>query len=264
MTLLGLAPSPLYARNHAHGSTVTNSSLPTDLFEVVAPVLTAERKARFKAVAARRLPWLRCVLQDVHGVHNISACLRSCEALGVGEVDILSVLNAEDQITAASSTFRPSSVACGINHWLNIRSFQSLQDYADFLHARNFKLFAGKPHTASPPAAVSLADILHDSWQAPYGIAVLFGNERHGIHPHLAKYIHNYFSIPTSGFVESFNVSVAAAITLHQLTHEAQTHYAASPRLHLSPQQIKDQLNLWTARSYPHWQTIYLRQTTSA
>lgn len=241
---------------------MTNPALPTDLFEVVAPVLTAERKARFEDVAARRLPWIRCVLQDVHGVHNISACLRSCEALGVGDVDILSVL--ENQTISAGGAFRPSSVACGITPWLNIRSFHSLQDYGDFLHTHNFKLFAGVPHTTSQPLPISLGAILHEAWQASYGIAVLFGNERQGIHPHLAQYIHQYFSIPTSGFVESFNVSVATAITLHQLTHEARTHYSSSPRLYLSPQQLRDQLNLWIARRYPNWQTIYLRHATSA
>ena len=261
---------------------MTNTPLPSDLFAVISPILTDKRKQRLQTVASQRLPWLRCVLQDIHNVHNISACMRSCEALGIGEVDILTLLNPQAEHSSSTAPtnprFHPSSVACGISHWLNIRQFDSPQAYAHFLTQHNFKLFAGIPHpsthqtqesvpqsaatTQHPP--MNLSSVLHESWQHDYKIAVLFGNERAGIHPDWQPYISGYFSIPTTGFVESFNVSVAVAITLHQLTHEAKQHYKSSSRFYFTATQINHQLNRWIAQSYPHWQTLYTKHLSSS
>lgn len=49
-------------------------------------------------------------------------------------------------------------------------------------------------------------------WQRP--TAIVLGNELSGPSPELLKMADKYVSIPMDGFVESFNVSVAAALIL--------------------------------------------------
>ena len=47
--------------------------------------------------------------------------------------------------------------------------------------------------------------------------AVIFGNEHSGIHSDWRPHVDQYFTIPMAGLVESFNISVAAALTFRHI-----------------------------------------------
>jgi len=51
-------------------------------------------------------------------------------------------------------------------------------------------------------------------------LAVVFGNEHCGVSEEMRVLADGTFSIPMRGFVESLNISVAAAITMQALTRE--------------------------------------------
>lgn len=247
---------------------MSSCPIPSDLFEVVSGVLTDQRRSRLQTVAEKRLPWLRCVLQDVHGIHNISACMRSCEALGVGDVDIVSLQSRDS--TTAEPCFRPSSVGCGIKHWLNIRQFNSLDSYHSFLSPKNFKLFAALPdrgerhetteQNLEPPLSpphLSITELVRQTLNDGDCIAIVFGNEHNGVHPDWHSLIDGSFSIDTTGFTESLNVSVAVAITCHHLICEAKRVFNGSSHMYLNSTQITTQLNIWITKILPHWQSLY-------
>ncbi|MCK4543524.1 MAG: TrmH family RNA methyltransferase, partial [Spirochaetales bacterium] len=48
--------------------------------------------------------------------------------------------------------------------------------------------------------------------------ALFFGTEKEGLSNFLLEEADEYLKIPMDGFVESFNISVSAAIILHHLT----------------------------------------------
>lgn len=200
-----------------------------------------------EAVASHRTSQIRLVLQDVHGQHNISACLRSAEALGVQNVDILSLT------PSSTRTFRPTSVACGIAHWLTVRQFTHLKPYQLFLQEQGYHLYGAMP--TSQRSNLPLSSLGTKVWPRKQPIAVLFGNENDGIHPELQSITAGSFTIPTSGFVESMNVSVAAAITLHHLSCQARE--LLGPHYFLTRQQQTDLLNTWITRHFSHWQRLY-------
>lgn len=227
------------------------TDVPVDLFAVVGQTLSEARRSRLRDVATRRLPWLRCVLQDVHGVHNISACMRSCEAFGVGDVDIVSLIP-----TARGTSFRPSSVACGIDRWLNISEYHSAESCKRFLHSKGFRLYAGMPATSDRPLT-SMDQMVMGAFEGDHNIAVLFGNEHQGIHTDWHQYMDGFFSIPTTGFVESLNVSVAVATTLYGLVSQAMALYPDHPHGRLSEDKVRDLMNIWITRTVPRWRQVY-------
>ena len=52
--------------------------------------MTPERRERLLSVLNKRQPDLTVVLENVFDPHNISAVLRTCDAVGIQEVYVLS------------------------------------------------------------------------------------------------------------------------------------------------------------------------------
>jgi len=51
--------------------------------------MTPERKEKLMAVLSKRQPDLTVVLENVFDPHNISAVMRTCDAVGIQEIYIL-------------------------------------------------------------------------------------------------------------------------------------------------------------------------------
>jgi tRNA (guanosine-2'-O-)-methyltransferase len=58
-------------------------------------------------------------------------------------------------------------------------------------------------------------------------LAVVFGNEHRGVSPDMQSFADGTFSIPMRGFVESLNVSIAAAITMQALARDGRPRLRA-------------------------------------
>jgi tRNA (guanosine-2'-O-)-methyltransferase len=175
------------------------SSLTDDAWDLLAPKLTPERRQRMEEVARHRTDRLRLVLQDIHDPHNISACFRSAEALGIYQIDLVNLYQ---------EFARPSSVARGSAHWLDISKFNDLGDYCEHCRQHGYKIAVGYPG----PNHLDLEEIPLDN-----PVAVVFGNEHRGVADSWLPLADYQFKIPMVGMVESFNISVSAAITMYSL-----------------------------------------------
>jgi tRNA (guanosine-2'-O-)-methyltransferase len=201
---------------------------PDDAWELLSPTLTDTRKQRLLQVAAGRTRRIRLVIQDVHQPHNISACMRSAEALGVQDVDVVTM----------DSRFRPSTAARGVEDWLTIRRHRDVATCVKSLRASGYKIAAGIPQKNALP--------LHEL-PVDQPIAVLFGNEHAGLHPDWSSHVDLPFTIPMAGMVESLNISVSAAITLQHLTYAARNQLA--PKCYyLSAKDQQELLGEWVCR----------------
>lgn len=233
--------------------------IPQDFWTTLSPQLTRRRRERMEDVAHKRTRYVRLVLADVHDPHNISAALRSAEALGIQYVDILQLPH-EKHIShpAPKKPFRPSSVACGIAKWLHIRCFDSPEAYHSMITTSGYRLYGGLATTSSLPK-LSLETLAEQSFskssRTAHSIAIVFGNEHSGIHPEWNSLLHGYFTIPTLGFCESMNVSVAAAISMHHLTYYARK--ALGQNYYLSSSQAQQLLGQWILRELPYADQIY-------
>jgi len=176
---------------------------------------------------------VRLIVQDVHQPHNISACIRSAEAFGVQDVDVVTLTN----------KFSTSSVARGVDEWVDIHRHENVETCVTRLRDEGYLVAAAFPHGK----AVSLDDL-----PLSKPIAVAFGNEHEGLDTEWREKADVCFTIPMFGIVESLNISVSAAITLHHLTSKARSSLKAE-EFYLSQSAQKNLLNRWICRQIRTW-----------
>lgn len=178
--------------------------LPARAVEVItalSPFLSAERAARIESVVNGRTRRLVMVLDQTTDPHNAAAVLRSADAFGVQEVHVI----AGDQPFKA-----PPRVARGTAHWLDVTHHTTARQCADVLRARGYRILVASMEGTVSPTQLRELD----------RVAVVFGNEHLGVSAELRALADGSYAIPMQGFVESLNVSVAAAITMHAITHD--------------------------------------------
>ncbi|MCB9229546.1 MAG: RNA methyltransferase [Deltaproteobacteria bacterium] len=215
----------------------SDKDLPEDLWDILSPRLTEERRVRMTEVAAARTRHLCLVMQDIYHPHNISACLRSAEAFGVQDIHVVD----------SSESFKAGKTARGVTDWLNIETHTSPKACAEALNQRGYVILAGIPAQDAIP--------LH---QLPVEqpMALLFGNEHAGISPEWGPWIQRYFTIPMQGMVQSLNISVSAAICLHSLSRSASMKIKPE-QYTLSKAEQNQLLGQWLSRQIPSWKGEY-------
>ena len=114
---------------------------------------------------------------------------------------------------------RPTAVARGADKWLDVVRHPSPEACAKTLKARGYRIFVASMEGASAP----------ENLLAEGPAAVIFGTEHSGVSETFRGIADGTFAVPMRGFVESLNVSVAAAVTFHAATlakHHALSHTA--------------------------------------
>ncbi len=192
--------------------------------------MTTRRRQRIFDVLSRRQPDLTVLAEDVYKPHNLSAILRSCDAVGIGEVHAVTP-------TGGVATFNATSASA--EKWVDLMVHPSIHEAARTLKERGFKLYAA--HFSEQ--AQDYRDV---SYVGP--TAVLLGNEKSGVSPEAAASADEHVIIPMLGMVQSLNVSVAAAVILFEAQRQRREagHYAA-PRL--SPEATREVALRWLSRS---------------
>jgi tRNA (guanosine-2'-O-)-methyltransferase len=168
--------------------------------------VTLTREERIRAVMEKRQPDLQVILENVDDPHNLGAILRSCDAMGVGKVHLL-YTNGRPPRMRELKTKAAASAA----KWLDIQEWRSVAECVDALKAPLFVATLSSDGVA--PWACDLKN--------PCVIAL--GNEHDGPSPALVAVAHRIITIPMQGFVESLNVSVAAAICLAETLRQRVT-----------------------------------------
>lgn len=188
---------------------------PEVVIEALTPAVTEARRARIDEVVARRTDQVVVVLDAIADPHNASAILRSADAFGLQTVH---VIPSEHGFRAARG------VAKGTHRWLDIVLHPSAKSCIRALHDQQYRIFAAVMNGEHTPASLVRNE---------ERIAVVFGNEHRGISESMKSAADGTFAIPMGGFVESLNVSVAAAITFYVLTAEPTTPLSADKQQEL-------------------------------
>ncbi|NCN05950.1 MAG: RNA methyltransferase [Spirochaetales bacterium] len=176
----------------------------TALIEYLSQFVTPERLSKMHRVVAERTRYLTVVLEDIFQPHNASAVLRSCDAFGVQDVHIIEDRN--------SYQVNPD-VELGTSQWLTLQRYKGEDPTVKAITAlksRGYRIVATSPRTDG----YTLANLpIH---QGP--IALMFGTELTGLTPTALELADDFVTIPMFGFVESFNISVSAALCLYDIT----------------------------------------------
>ena len=170
------------------------------VIETLEPLASGERQARLRSVIEQRLGSVTVLLDAPHDPHNGSAVMRTCDAFGIPTVHVL------PRVEAFMIARR---ITKGTERWLEVHSHKSADLAAHYLQGQGYELVATHPKGELTPP-----DLAHIP-----RMALLLGNEHEGICAELAVHAKRAVRIPMRGFVESLNVSVAAAVLLSAATH---------------------------------------------
>ena len=161
-------------------------------------MITRERLKRMLEVLKKRQPDLTVVLERLRNPHNISAILRTCDAVGIQYVHIVE----ETGVVAVSK-----NVSRGSAQWLDISFYDDSLKCIQRLKHQGFKIYV----TAIGPGAVDFREV---DYTMPCAIVV--GTELEGVSGEMISRADELIVIPMVGFVQSFNVSVATAIIMYE------------------------------------------------
>ncbi len=176
-----------------------------DLIKYLEQFITQKRLDLFNQVLNERTRYITVVLEDIYQSQNASAVLRTADCLGIQDIHIIENKN-EYQINP--------DVALGASKWLNLIKYDQ-QEYntleaISHLKKKGYRIVATTPHTD---------DMNLENFDLTKGkIALFFGTELNGLTDQMIDNADEYLKIPMVGFTESFNISVSAAIILHQLS----------------------------------------------
>lgn len=178
--------------------------------------MTPERTERLISVLNRRQPDITIVLENVTDPHNISAVMRSCDAVGIQDIYILNTIIPKHKKWGAKS----SSSA---NKWLTIHQFTDLEECFHVLRKRYEHIYT----TFLGQNSVSIYEM--DLTQS---VALVFGNEKWGVSKEVCELADGNFVIPQVGIIRSLNISVACAISLYEaFRQKKQAGHYDHPRL---------------------------------
>jgi tRNA (guanosine-2'-O-)-methyltransferase len=162
--------------------------------------MTPERERRITNVLDKRQDNLVVVLENVFDPHNISAVMRTCDAVGVQDIVVLNTRIPPHKKWGAKSS---SSAA----QWLTIHQYTDTAACWDMLRKKVDMIFT--THLGSD--SVSLYDM-----KLTGRIALVFGNEHSGVSDEIRALSDGNFLIPQVGIIQSLNISVACAVTLYE------------------------------------------------
>lgn len=176
--------------------------------------MTPERSKKLSDVLNNRQNNLAVVMENVFDPHNISAVMRTCDAVGVQDIYILNTKIPPHKKWGSKSS---SSAA----KWLSIHQFNNAEECFAALRKEYDKIYS--THLASD--AISLFDL-----DLTQNLALVFGNEHDGVSEDIRRMCDGNFIIPQVGIIQSLNISVACAVSLYEAYRQKKIagHYKQS------------------------------------
>jgi len=137
-------------------------------------------------------------MDEVHKPHNLAAIVRTCDAIGIGEVH---AVYPESVLRNCHGT------AMGSNRWVTTHTHNDLSAGLGQMRAEKKQILAAH-----------FSDRAIDFRQIDYTkpTAILVGSEKFGVSDKAAEMADEHILIPMLGMVQALNVSVATAIILYE------------------------------------------------
>lgn len=177
----------------------------SELLSFLGEYVTRNKKQKMAEAIHDRTRFLSVVLEDIYQPHNASACLRTCDCLGIQDVHIVE----------RKYEYRPhGGVSMGSTKWLSLHRYRKTSSCIETLRANDYRLVATSPNEEG-----------HDLLSLPLDrpIALLFGTEEQGLSAETMEAADTTLRLPMFGFTQSYNISVTVAICLSRLVERLRT-----------------------------------------
>ena len=162
--------------------------------------MTPERQLRIENVLAKRQSDLTVVLENVFDPHNISAVMRSCDAVGIQEIFVLT-----NKIPKHKKWGERSSSSAA--KWLTVHQYENAEEC--FEHIRKGYDQILTTHLSGDAVSLYELDLTRRT-------ALVFGNEHSGVSEEIRERADGNFIIPQVGMIRSLNISVACAVSVYE------------------------------------------------
>jgi tRNA (guanosine-2'-O-)-methyltransferase len=190
------------------------------VLETVWPLLTEERRKKIERVVQGRCFSNVVVMENIYDRGNISAVMRSAEALGFGQVHLIEL----------GEKFKESQrTTAGADKWVEVRKWKDTKACIENLKSQGKQIVV--THLDSTSRPISEIDFSKPT-------ALVLGNEKEGISQEMIAAADHRVIIPMEGFVQSYNISVAGALCFYQMYLSRQTKLAKSGDLSQEEQEI--------------------------
>jgi len=168
---------------------------PQQIIEKLEPYLGESRLLKLQQTAKMRTRNVVTVLEKPYDNGNVNAAMRSAEAFGFQDFHIIE----------GPKRLKPGGrTSAGAGKWLSINKWASTEDCFSALKGDGFMLVGTSGEATSTIHEVDFTQ----------KIALVFGSEHAGLSSEADELVDLHVKIPTVGMVESFNLSVAVALSL--------------------------------------------------
>ncbi len=162
--------------------------------------MTPERSDKLLRVLQKRQSGLAVVMENIDDPRNVTAVMRTCDAVGIQDVYILRNLPARQK----KWSFKSGTSAA---KWLSIHHFTETAECIAHLQQHYSNILT--THLSAESVSLYELDLTKPT-------AIVFGNERFGVSDEMRKAATGNFLIPQVGIIQSLNISVACAVTIYE------------------------------------------------
>lgn len=161
-------------------------------------LMNPRRIERVDGVLAQRLGSIAVVFEDIFDPHNVGAGMRTCEGFGLQDVHV---------ITTEDEYKMPVTITKSSDQWLTSHRHETTEACVSQLIEEGFEIWVADLEAEEPLHALPIDG----------KIAVVIGNETNGISPAIRAAAHRRYILPMAGMMQSYNLSVALAISLQHI-----------------------------------------------
>ncbi|MGF1691646.1 tRNA (guanosine(18)-2'-O)-methyltransferase TrmH [Photobacterium kagoshimensis] len=166
--------------------------------------MTPDRYQRIQSVLATRQTDLTVCMEEVHKPNNVSAIVRTADAVGIHKVH---AVWPDDKMRMLSHT------SAGARNWVELETHDTMLEAVQHLKSQGMQVLA----TNLSDTAIDFRDV---DYTKP--TAIILGGEKNGITQEALALADQDIIIPMVGMVQSLNVSVASALILYEAQRQRQ------------------------------------------
>jgi tRNA (guanosine-2'-O-)-methyltransferase len=171
------------------------------VLKIVGPLLTPERQKKIDQVVDGRTFSAMVIGEDIYDRGNISAVMRSMEAMGFGSMHLIET---GEKFKAANR------VTQGADKWVEVKKWKSTTECVKAAKENGYQVVVTSLEASRP--------IFEVDFTKP--TALVLGNEKEGVSAEMLSLADERIIIPMQGFVQSFNISVAGALCMYHIYSE--------------------------------------------
>ena len=191
-------------------------------------MVTPERLAKMKRVLKTRQWDLRIFMDYVYSEHNLSAIVRSADAVNVGKVYYRHQKNIKIN----------KHIAMKADQWMDLENVINIDEFYQDLKNDWYQIIVTVLDSDS-------VDFRQVDYTQP--TLIVLGNEVDGVSQESLKYATQKVYIPMYGMSQSLNVSVANAVMLYEAQRQRQLA-GMYDKMQIPPEVYEETLKKWLAR----------------